>query len=296
LTNEKGNKMKLNEKAMLVRLSISQWTARKHDRKVTQEVAQNHGTTANVGRYHKRLIAENEIKKIQRAANSMRIYHYQNTLPWEDGAIGARLLPSMNFMEYSQKMRELGREFDQAVSKFVANYSELVEQARIELNGLFRDEDYPPVEAIRSKFSWDIRIDPLPESNDFRVALADDELSEIRADIEKRVEASANTAMRDLWERLYGAVKHMVEKLREPELEEGRGPIFRNSLVGNISQLCELLPRLNISGDPNLEAMRREVEEKLAGYDPDELRNNPIVKNNAARDAEDILHRMEGYF
>jgi len=37
--------MNLNDRALLVQLSISQWTARKFDKRVTRDVASSHGTT-----------------------------------------------------------------------------------------------------------------------------------------------------------------------------------------------------------------------------------------------------------
>ena len=35
--------------------------------------------------------------------------------------------------------------------------------------------------------------------------------------------------------------------------------VFRDSLVENARELCELLPKLNMTDDPNLEAIRKEL-------------------------------------
>ena len=39
----------LTDKAMLARLSITQWTARKLDKRVTEEVRVHHGASADAG-------------------------------------------------------------------------------------------------------------------------------------------------------------------------------------------------------------------------------------------------------
>jgi hypothetical protein len=56
--------------------------------------------------------------------------------------------------------------------------------------------------------------------------------------------------------------------------------------------MCALLPRLNFTDDPNLEAMRAEVEAKLIGHHPDALRNNLDLRQDTAAEAADIMKRM----
>jgi hypothetical protein len=46
----------LSSRAMLCSLSISMWSARKHDREASEEIAQRHGAQPDAGRYHKVLL------------------------------------------------------------------------------------------------------------------------------------------------------------------------------------------------------------------------------------------------
>ncbi len=43
----------LSSRAMLCSLSISMWSARKHDPEASEEIAQRHGAQPDAGRYHK---------------------------------------------------------------------------------------------------------------------------------------------------------------------------------------------------------------------------------------------------
>lgn len=281
----------LQEKAMLATLNISQWTARKYDRKASQKVARDNGTLdhSKIGRYNKILIATEAIQKVSKAANAARKFHYDNTLPWTDA--GARILPASNFDFYSARMRVLRADFESEMEKFISAYPDLVEEAKIRLNGLFSEDDYPPVNAIRTKFSFDVVINPIPAAGDFRVSLTSDEIARVRREIETRVEKAQNAAMNDLWTRLYKAVKHMADKLSQTR-EDGKAPIFRDSLVENLCSLSGLLPRLNVTNDPNLENMRRQVEEKLCLHTPQELRKSPETREEVARDAKSILESI----
>ena len=96
-------------------------------------------------------------------------------------------------------------------------------------------------------------------------------------------------AMRDLWRRLYEPVKHMAEKLADPE---GK---FKDTLVSNIREIAGLLTRLNVAEDPNLEELRKEVEAKLCGQAPETLRTDATIRTMVAADARQIADVMRGY-
>ena len=277
----------LTEKAMIVKLTITKWSARKHDRKISKEVAANYGTSEDRGRYNKVLIAQNHLKAIQQSENATRTFHYQQTLPWKDD--GARILPSANYLEYTQEIRQLKAAFEKEVAAFIDSYPALVAQARYELNGLFDAADYPDPAKIGSKFKFEVEVDPLPCADDFRVTLQAGEVDKIKGEIAARLKAAEQDAVNDLYNRLHSAVKHMMEKLQDKE------GIFRDSLVTNIRDLCELIPRLNFTGDSRLEELSAQAEKDLAAYDPEDLRKNQFARMETADAAVDLLAKMAGY-
>lgn len=111
----------LHDKAMLMKLKISQWTARKYDKNVSEKVADDYQTTSkDAGRYNKILIAQEAIKKISQIVTKARDFHEKQTLPWDDD--GMRLLPAANYMNYTANMRRLKSEYEAAVNDFILNY------------------------------------------------------------------------------------------------------------------------------------------------------------------------------
>lgn len=281
----------LHEKAMLAKLSISQWTARRYDKKISDEVAEKHAAQAadknDVGRYNKVLISQEAIKKIAHVVNAARTYHMEMTLPWHDD--GARILPSANYNKYMEGMRGHRSAFEARVAEFCETYPALIEEARQRLNGMFNEADYPRPSDIDSRYSFRVGFDPLPTGGDFRVAVAASDMARIQQEIDERLQAAQVTAMRDLWGRLHAVISRMAERLGDADNK------FKDSLVGNIVELIDLLPALNVADDPNLEAMRRRVEKTLCQYDPKELRNNDKERGAAAREAQAILDAMAGY-
>lgn len=277
----------IQDKAMLVRLHVSQWGGRKCDHKATDEILTAHKAKGNSGRFNKVLVDLNCIKAYQRASNDARTFHYANTLPWGDD--GARILPSENFISYTSKMRELQESFQKAVDEFMTLYPDLIIRAHEDLGSLFDPRDYPTTREVKSSFNFSTEVSPIPASGDFRVNLGDDEVQKIQDEITQRVNTAIETAVKDLWARLHKSISHLVEKLKDKDA------IFRDSLIGNIKDLCELLPRLNVTKDQDLENVIQKAREDLASLDPDMLRDQGAPRTDAREKAEEILKRMAGY-
>ena len=281
------NNQDLSSKAMLVKLSISQWNPAKLDKIATAEVQNNHNAKAASGRYTKNRVPKEAIKPVQKAANAARTYHAEQTLQWSDA--GFRILPAANFDKYTAGMRERRDEFENAVRYFIDQYPAYIDMARYELGTLFDDKDYPSDTAIFREFNFDTRIQPLPMAEDFRVSLRDADRESIQAQIAADFQTAIEEANRGLWERLFTATKHMADKLSETDA------VFRDSLVSNLCDLCQLLPDLNLTGDTRLEDMRREVQDRLCNYQPQQLRENKTERAAAATEADAIAELMAGY-
>ena len=277
---------RLDEKALLVKLSISQWTARKEDKKVTKEVEDNHHA-ANAGRYHKHLLAKTALEKIQKNVNEACTYHYTHTLPWSID--GQDILPTKIYFEYTQAIGKFKATHESNVTDFLFNYPQYIEEAKKRLNGLFKQEDYPPVDKLKKLFSFSIQFYPLPAASDFRVELGKDEIDRIKTDLERQLKNTEQQAIKDLWERLYKTVSHAAERLGDSKA------VFRNTLIENIQELVNLLPKLNFTDNPDLEKMRREVESKLLKFSPEILRDDKQAREQTAKEAKNLLSGIKPY-
>lgn len=278
----------LSKKSMLVGLSISQWTARKFDRAASREVWTTHGATSDSGRFSKALLpCANELQAIATNANDARAFYYANTLPWADD--GLRILPVENFIEFSGKMSQYKNNHERLVGIFNEKYPALKDAARFALGTLFSEADYPHESRIKDKFAFKVSVRPMVVSQDFRCTLADDEVAKIQTDIAAEVNQSVQDAMKDVWDRLHDAVKKMADKLSEPEA------IFRDTLVENVRELVDVLPRLNLTDDPALTAVINEVRDKLTGREPDQLRKDKDARQDAAAQAAALLEKISGY-
>lgn len=285
----------LTEKAMLIRVTITGWSGRKYDAKVSAQVAHDHGARGDAGNFNKILVAKSALADIVRIANETRQFFYDNTSPWGDDDY--RILPSKNYLTVVEGLRDRRSKHEEAARIFCDAYPDLKDDARIGLNGLFRESDYPHVSVIRSKFRFDFSVMPLPDAKDFRVDMSDDEVVRIQADIESRVNKGIENALTDLWQRIHNTVSHMSERLKAYSVDD-KGKVsnpFRDSLVGNLRDLVDLLPRLNVTENAELADMTERLSSLLCPYEPETLRNSDELRESVSRDADAILADMAGY-
>jgi len=276
--------MNLNDRALLVQLTISQWDARKKDKKVTADVLNVNQASKKAGTFNKYLLpVGNALEDVHKKSSYIRTKFYDNTLPW--GIDGSQILPSANYLGFVSDFRKEKADWEYLCEHFFNSYELMKADAPLVLGHMYNDEDYPSIDVVRSRFKMDLAVFPVP-SNDFRVSIASEELNRIQQDVERRVQEASASAMKDVWQRLYDKVKHIEERLANPSA------VFRDTMLENARELCELLPRLNFADDPTLEQMRREVESKLVSYHPDALRNDPDLRRDTAAKAKDIMDRM----
>ena len=274
----------LANKALLVSLNLSQWTARKYDRAESAEVAAKHGAADGVARVNKHLLpGADSLRKIFLLAGTIRTDYYKLTLPWLDGM---GILKADGYLGFTQIMSRHKTVWDRYVSSFLADYPLLRAEAQMALNGLYHTDDYPHPDDVAQKFRMDVSFYPVPDAADWRVQLSEEETDKIRRQIEEKVMESQGRAMKEAWGRIYDLVSRAHKQLSNPDTG------VRNSLLDNARELCRLLPSLNIADDPNLEHMRNEVERHLCDYDVDDLRRNPSVKADVADKMKDIMARM----
>lgn len=285
----------LASRAMIVSLTISQWSGRRLDRQVTDEVNRQHSAADDAGRYNKLLLPKEALAPIVSIVSETRTDFLKRTLPWMND--GSRIMASDGYLAHMAWIRQQTSKFDRAVDEFIQSYPGHVQAARTRLSTLFKAEDYPDASILRGKFAVECRVLPVPTSDDFRVDMSEAQADHIRADIERQVSSAAGEAVRDVYRRIAEVTGRMVDRLNgyKPATAKDRAEgIFRDSLVENVRDLIGILPALNIVGDPELTAMAERLK-PLVEHDASDLRENATLRRNVAEEAQRILDSVSGF-
>jgi len=275
----------LQEKALLVRLSLPSYSGRKEDKAAKAIVTREIGIAEKSIKAITYLMPE-YVSEVQSKIGRLRNWHYSVTLPW---GRGVDIVPIKMYFEYVQKFGKMKDEIHYSVENFIDHLPEAIERDKYLRKGLFKGADYPTAEELRRKFKVAVNFEPVPSRDDFRVNLQNEEIEKIQNMLEESLKEKEKEAMRDLWVRLYEPVKAMAETLNSGK----KG--FHRTLVGNVENMCQLLTKLNFTEDPDLEEKRKKVEDELTRYSSEDLKNNEDLAKSVGKKAEDILKDMEGY-
>ncbi len=276
---------------MLAKLRINRWGAKKNDSEIAMEIAKIKGSDEELGKFTKSLLKSDALDNYRKTGRKCRKLHKYYTLPWDDG-VG--LLPAKLYFKYTEVVGEMQREAMKYADEFVAEYktqwNDGLKDYRKGLSDMFNEDDYPEPNRIRAKFGIYIRIRPIEDPNDFRVKMS----AEVAGDLKKQMlsdfQDNLKDALRSPIMRLFEQLKHVQEKLRDNDA------VFRDSLIGNVQALVEILPSLNVLNDPKIDAMIKQTEKEICSVsDIKALRSDPKYRKEVAKSADAILKSMKGY-
>jgi hypothetical protein len=278
---------------MLVEFNASVWTARKLDKTTTNEVvASKNAGAKDAARVNKHLLAgRTELDIIQQAVGRARQFVYDNTAPWSDS--GLRLLPTVNFMKFTERMNDFEEEMEALVKAFVVIYPTLITAQALALGDMFKRDDYPSANEMMTKFSFRVNYMPVPSSGDFRVDVGNQAQAELKARLESLTQERIDSAMADVRERLSTHLKRMSDRLTTDYVGgEAKQRRFHDTLVDGALELCDLTKALNVTNDLALETARSQLEQLLVGVTPTDLRKNEAIRQDVKRNVDAILDKF----
>lgn len=279
--------MGISNKCMVVNIQIGLWLGYRLDKTASADVTARAEAMDDAARVNKHLISKSALQPIQTAGGAIRTHFKRDTLPWKDN--GDRLLVRERYMAFIEKHGELKRKFNDEVDRFITQtYPAEVEKAEFRMGSLFNPDDYPTPEQLRRKFYVSLDIDPVSEAHDFRVQMDDEVVDEIKSSIEYEAGKRLARAMGDVWTRLNDCLQNYATRM-------GSDTKFKTATVDNLREIVELLPAYNITNDPNLEAIRQDIEATIATYTTEDIRQRPDVRSYVATEADRILQTMGGF-
>jgi hypothetical protein len=306
-------------KAVLVSLNAPIMPNTKEDKELTEEFMKHKKIGRKGGKWSKNLLPPHAFEKMRKIASDFRNQvHYKLTLTWEDGQ---QLLPAGVADRYKAAAEEAQAEFFKAKREFADRYHEAytvprdsrdaaeyfallesrempvpkprgenieipcyVDQAKIMHNGTFNPSLYPSWGKIAKRFDFQVAYSPVPRASHFLSSgFAAEAIEEMRQAQEARTEERVSAAKKETWDRLIGPVQHMAESLTSADT------IFRDSLIGNVKDIVALIPALNMTGDSELAAAAKEIEDRFANLDPEVLRNDAAVRKEVGSAAKRLV-------
>jgi hypothetical protein len=254
---------KLSDRAILVKLTIRRAALTRRDDQVTNAIQQQYGDNS-LSAFTKLFRADSSpVYHIMRMVNEVYTYHKTNTLPYMDS--GPRILPSVNYLDYTQEMRAKIANVEAELRKWMPHYDQLVLDDVLfrnggQPNGRASVGDYPSASDFEARMSFDLRFQPMPDKKHFLFDLSDaDEQAFDRA-----LDEAATLAANDTVVRMLDPLNKLVARLDEYKGEKGQR--FHDSVLQNVLEGCRMARKLAIDPPAELLDTINELESTVTAY------------------------------
>jgi hypothetical protein len=285
--------MALSSYSMQVSLNQRVWQARTTDRRLAADLEQTseaqHGTMSVL----KSLVPREYTLPIKRFATFGREQHEKLTLPGFQR--GQQLLATKLFDDYVAMQGEIKDRFYDAVRKFCTIYPEIVEQAPKRLGKSFRPADFPSESQIASYFSYEHRFFPVPDTGNWLVEDIDAHaMEQLRNEVENQKNQVFRDATRELIERAEEVLSRLINQIDAYPDQGTSNGLLRDATLKAVNEMALLLPAMNITADPAIDALGKEMQKKLAHMDGATLRSNKAERSAVGDIAKRIMEKMKG--
>ena len=251
----------LATKALMTTLETGAWRATKLHSAESEKVATANNVQRDVTRVTVKLSAHPALVGLNKLHAAARSEHYRLTLP--AATDGFRLLPCGRELEHSKIMQKFSTDHESFVNEFLLAYDAERAAAPVRLGGLYDSRHWPA--SVGGRFKFLTRYMPCPD-----IGTWNDWLKE-----------SADEAQAELQSRLSDALRSFRDKLKDPKA------IFRDTLVSNLHDICELSGDLNLMDDPVIKLVVSQAK-TLTVIPADTLRNDQSKRSEIAAKAAEI--------
>ena len=192
------------------------------------------------------------------------------------------LIPVTLMTKHNEEFEMYKADFIDAVKEVETRFTEMRDNAIVKYNGRLTEEDYPTLEELISKFSWNVKRSTLADANALDNALGSQELEkEIRDEVLENQQKLFNNAVENVVKRFE---EHLKNILKQTDNSVG----VAETTITNFSVFLKLLPDLNISGCPKIEKACEDAK-KLIAMSSNNSASDQLVKEDIAKQSQSIL-------
>jgi hypothetical protein len=260
-------------KGCLVVLSISTYSGTvRVDKKTVKDRMQTKQCKAS-----KFLLPENSLKDVNSAAAGARAWLRSISLPFP--IKGAVFVPFDLVERIDSNLSLMKSSFDEATSKFVDNYYNMIQEVRPDLvaAGLYNEKDYPSNIDSRFAFSWKFITISAPGDNKY---LSPEFIRREQEKFTDTLREAQEMAINALRSEFVDLVDNAVDRLTVKDGEKKK--IFKAATVENFQEFFSTFTARNCFGDEELKKLVEKATTIMKGVSAETLRANDDFRSNIA--------------
>jgi hypothetical protein len=289
-------------KLVKVEGSLFPWT-KKDDTAASKAAAADNADAERYTTYVKLIPKEDRLAPQQILGEARALLGFPNHIKWDsDGHSAVR---NTEIDAVLQDLNNLRVKFYTAVNDLVAKLPALEDQARKPaheggLGDAFDRIGFPTADQVKSRYSFDVKLGVAPDPSDLRCQGVS---SKAKAEIEAAIRREQADKITDLHKQVVAALEAALSRVVNnlTEFSDGKIKRFEDTLVTNLADLVEALPRLNINGDRAVDQTIARSRTLLDGLNKalvnqtlrDKKEAGGEVRKELATEAKDILSKLK---
>lgn len=288
----------LTSNYMLASMTVRTWGATKKDDLATAEITHSKQAEDGAATVTKKLFGR-KYQKLETANakyNAIRNWFYANSVSWTSTSgsdrRGARLVGTMQAMEFLRSFAKMKTEAEAALQEFLDDYDRAVAEAQIKLGGLYDPSVYPPRHIVRSRFDAIMTLNPLPSGGDFsRISIPAAMAEGLRERYEMRAKVQIENAVDDLQARLLDELNRISTQLGKVAAGE-KTRLYKTlntnmrTLTGLARSLAPLKPELNEIAD--------HIDNTLLSHELEDVKDNAALARRIVENANAAVTMLKG--
>jgi hypothetical protein len=284
--------MSLASRSMLVSLSQRMWWANASDRQLGMQAERANDADNRSLKVVKQLIPPEYTLPIKRIALYGRDQHIRLTLPGI--AKGQQLLATKTFDEYAMGQGAIKEAFFIEVQRFVDRYPEIIAAAPARLGKAFRESDFPSPDRIHSYFDYSLKFSPVPEAGNWLLEDIDmEDVSKLANELSNEQTVMFREATKELVDRLMKSLQNLASQAENYKEGITSGGMLREATIESVKDIAHLVPKMNMTGDPMIEAAAKEMIVNFSNLDAKDMRKDATVRNDVASVAQRIMAKLK---
>lgn len=278
-----------------VSLSVTKPQLTAKDDKATGD-AESANNAHGAGQYRKDLYPRHLVAPITEVESAARALIKRRTID--------SVLPSAKIFDFMQETAPFETQFNQAVTVFMQNYTQILMSAQAQQGDMFDPTLYPDTQSLRARFTWSLQLEPINDNSAFAHILAPMEAAQrtqIEALITQQVSRQHNSITSDAVNKLREVVSRVAVTMAKQDRTvvnkktggiEVKAPIFRDTVLENITELATFL-------EDYLDVLPPEVGPLLTGATAltqnklSDLRDDPAQRKAVQKQAASLLSEID---
>ena len=277
---------KFAESLILVELKLSSYGTSKIDKEETKKTLDsNNIKDSSVGKFTKNLLPNASIlKELKNLDASIWAIMDRYGAPYTKGV---RMIPAAKYMDMMAELRIKFAEREKLVAVFAAEYTALREAAKIDLQTIFKEKDYPDASEVVSKFGASLNVTPVADPRTLKLAVLADAAEHIQEAVNENFKNKAATLAPYLRELL---LKPLVELSSRLQCAEAK---LYESFFENALDSADKAKALNILEDDQINNAVYAIVDRLR-VSKDAVKDDETLRSMVLQDCNTIIESLDG--